>query len=521
MVAEQPTSTATALQPCLLPGAGYLRSLAHRFLQRCGPAKCGQLAAVAQHFPGGLRVGTCCSGTDSPLMCWDAICEAIRENGLGDVRVRAVFASEKDKRKREFLSHMRPRSTHIFEDTVLLGEGIGIDLASGKRVPCAIPSVHILVGGFPCTDVSPLNSKASSTGNSSCISSGSLSTGSCFQGILSYIRRHAAEIKVVVLENVIGLLRRPNRARASNAAVVMKSLTDEGFMMKLWILNPQMFGAPQHRRRLWFIGMKRSLLAGTGISEAEALGVLEQSMRRMVGGTEAQPLEAYLCSEKSEVVRRHLAECSVEGDWTMDVALRASWGLYAPAPHRAMRQAKQARHAEKGKQEMPKWIAQHRELCDKHGVDWATLEAPDRMTRFIFPGLQKLGDREFDLLALQGVRDYPEAQTRIVDTSQAAIRVSTAKKKRKPGASFFDVDTPPGCPIITPGGRKYVTSRCRLLTGAEQLRFQNIWLDQEIMDSFPEHLLSDLAGNAFETSCCTAALFSVLEVLAHILSNRR
>ena len=52
------------------------------------------------------------------------------------------------------------------------------------------------------------------------------------------------------------------------------------------------------------------------------------------------------------------------------------------------------------------------------------------------------------------------------------------------------------------------------MLGIEQMRFQNIWMDGQSLEQFPSETLADLAGNAFETTCCSAVVFSLLCLLS-------
>ena len=75
---------------------------------------------------------------------------------------------------------------------------------------------------------------------------------------------------------------------------------------------------------------------------------------------------------------------------------------------------------------------------------------------------------------------------------------------------FFDISqsigrVPTGwgvCPCICPNGRIWSTSRGRLLAGREKMALQGLLCgtDFPVWESFPDRVLSDLAGNAFSTT---------------------
>ena len=57
------------------------------------------------------------------------------------------------------------------------------------------------------------------------------------------------------------------------------------------------------------------------------------------------------------------------------------------------------------------------------------------------------------------------------------------------------------------------------LLGVEQLHLQNIWMFGDDLGHFPNDLLGNLAGNAFETSCCAAVVFSLMCLLSEALPS--
>ena len=97
--------------------------------------------------------------------------------------------------------------------------------------------------------------------------------------------------------------------------------------------------------------------------------------------------------------------------------------------------------------------------------------------------------------------DYPEKQTRLIELSQTCDRASVHEACAN---------------CVTPGGRQFITSRCRILRGREKLRIQGMWLaDESVLDGFADAVVGDMAGNAFEACCCSASIFACLSLLAH------
>lgn len=102
-----------------------------------------------------------------------------------------------------------------------------------------IGKVDLVVGGFPCQDVSVAGKRAGLAGKR---------TGLFFDA-LSFATHVKA--KTIILENVPGLLS-SNQGR--DFGVVLSSLADAGYSNIEWrVLNSQFFGVPQRRRRVFIV----------------------------------------------------------------------------------------------------------------------------------------------------------------------------------------------------------------------------------------------------------------------------
>eukprot|EP00969_Alexandrium_andersonii_P280263 12390330-Alexandrium_andersonii.AAC.1 len=66
---------------------------------------------------------------------------------------------------------------------------------------------------------------------------------------------------------------------------------------------------------------------------------------------------------------------------------------------------------------------------------------------------------------------------------------------------------------------RYVTTRCREMVGPELLGCQSLFMDMSTLLKFPDAVLRDLAGNAFEASCCAATTYVQCTVLGFIQSG--
>lgn len=143
-----------------------------------------------------------------------------------------------------------------------------------------------------------------------------------------------------------------------------------------------------------------------------------------------------------------------------------------------------------------KWPEAHAQLCDNMGIDWWLDAAPPGETLDLYPGLQRLTERQFDLLHLMGVK-YPDPRKACVELSQ---------NQRNPKAPKQVVIN--RADIITPRGQQLVTHQARCLLGLEGLFLQGIHYGKEQfkVEEFDDDFLRDLAGNAFN-SYCAAAIF--------------
>ena len=102
--------------------------------------------------------------------------------------------------------------------------------------------------------------------------------------------------------------------------------------------------------------------------------------------------------------------------------------------------------------------------------------------------LARISYRKFDILHAKDVTAFPTPQRRIVEVSQSLHRSSNPTEKY--------------VHAITPLMKFYVSDFCRFIVGAEQFRLQSIHFgDVDKLRQFPNELLRDMSGNAFEGSC--------------------
>jgi DNA (cytosine-5)-methyltransferase 1 len=151
---------------------------------------------------------------------------ALERNGI-DV----VAAVEIDANARGVLKHRFPK-TKLFNDVCeVTGEQL---IRSGFK-----PSKGIIVGGFPCQDLSVAGKRAGLDGARSGL----------FWEIVRLLRETKAQN--FILENVPGLL---SSNKGQDMAAVIGALDDIGYSLAWRVLDAQYFGVPQRRRRVFIVG---------------------------------------------------------------------------------------------------------------------------------------------------------------------------------------------------------------------------------------------------------------------------
>ena len=138
------------------------------------------------------------------------------------------------------------------------------------------PSVDVVVGGFPCQDVSVAGRRAGLDGERS--------------GLWHEFRRIVGDLRPrwVVVENVPGLLS-SNGGR--DFAVILRGLVECGYGVAWRVLDAQYFGIPQRRRRVFIVGHIRDGRAAQVLFEREG-GAGDTPPRRETGARVARALAA-------------------------------------------------------------------------------------------------------------------------------------------------------------------------------------------------------------------------------------
>eukprot|EP00959_Pyramimonas_sp_CCMP1952_P410622 8605275-Pyramimonas_sp.AAC.1 len=129
-----------------------------------------------------------------------------------------AFQCESDPEKRRFLCHMFPGHTApMFTDVCKLHRDVSRDDRTGfdcvvrsatfNTIGCSGQTTVPSGGGmrFPCQDASRMNPKASSSANRTSVASGTLRTGSVFDGLIRHYTSHPDGAHIGLAENVVGM----------------------------------------------------------------------------------------------------------------------------------------------------------------------------------------------------------------------------------------------------------------------------------------------------------------------------
>ena len=142
------------------------------------------------------------------------------------------------------------------------------DISKVKKLPA---KVDLLVGGFPCQDYSVAKTLRSSKGLRG-------KKGVLWWEILRLVERHKP--KFIFLENVDRLLKSPSTQRGKDFAVMLRTLSDAGYIIEWRVVNAAEYGFPQRRIRV-FIVAQRGKTLGKSVNPFEYItksGILARAL---------------------------------------------------------------------------------------------------------------------------------------------------------------------------------------------------------------------------------------------------
>lgn len=118
-----------------------------------------------------------------------------------------------------------------------------VDIATVKT----LPSIDLLVGGFPCQDYSVAKSLNSSKGLEG-------KKGVLWWEILRLVKQQKPSF--IFLENVDRLLKSPSTQRGRDFAIMLKTLGAEGYLVEWRVVSASDYGFPQRRIRVFIVAKR-------------------------------------------------------------------------------------------------------------------------------------------------------------------------------------------------------------------------------------------------------------------------
>ena len=107
-----------------------------------------------------------------------------------------------------------------------------------------LPDFDVMIAGFPCQTFSVIGQRKGMTDE----------RGQIIYSLIKILK--GKNIKYFILENVKGLV---NHAGGNSLKVILKELDDAGYEVKHRVLNSIDYGVPQHRERVYFIGIRKDI----------------------------------------------------------------------------------------------------------------------------------------------------------------------------------------------------------------------------------------------------------------------
>lgn len=451
------------------------------FLWSLSQLACDEVNSMAERLKSGVvrSIGSVCSGTDAPVLMYEAFDDALQEYlGNGFATMGHGFSTEVNPKKRKFLLDMYEDRMHLlFHDACLLDQNTSYDDVSGKHQ--IVPRVSDLVGGFPCVDVSGLNAKRKQA--AATVKDGSMRTGRIFHAIMNYAK--AADSKeqypgTIVLENVLGLCSKPTGEsdELSNFDFCVHYLEKIGYFVVSFRLCARQFGFPVSRERVYMLAVREDIASAAGLGPQQLQDKAVDVMSRLIVRQElTRDLDDFLLPEKhpliQEMFRSVTAKNKPDEPSTCD--------------------------AKRPRTRSARWPEIHARRFDALGLDWWESGVPNQQTVDTFPGLQALGLRQFEILRMHGF-EFPDRKR----TINLAFGMGRARSKEAESH------------IVTPSSQVFLGHRCRLTHGREAMSLQALHFGprQSRLDRYSHTFLLDLAGNAF-MGLCFGAVAVVKEVL--------
>lgn len=224
--------------------AGYsLKDVAESYVDRLPLSHHQQLLEAVEAYASTgkvLKIGTMCSGTDSPVPVLLNLAKALN----GKLQVEHTFSCELCPKKQQWITDNFKGLKFLFGDVKELQTGRATNYITRETVD--VPAVDIVLAGFVCKSVSFENTEREKYAN--CINDASGKTGETFDGVMGYVRRYKPSL--VICENVEGLVKR-NKGAEPVIHHVRDKFVDADYGFEYRVLDSRDFLLPQRRHRCW------------------------------------------------------------------------------------------------------------------------------------------------------------------------------------------------------------------------------------------------------------------------------
>ncbi|KZT21583.1 hypothetical protein NEOLEDRAFT_1164553 [Neolentinus lepideus HHB14362 ss-1] len=421
-----------------------------------------EIKGVAEQIQGRkLRVATMCSGTESPLLALEMICNSIQEQCGVDLEVEHVFSCEIEPFKQAYIE----RNFHppiLFRDVCELSEDYATT-AYGAVVE--VPGdVDMLVAGTSCVDYSNLNTKKQD------IDAGGES-GRTFRGMMSWVTKHRPPI--VILENVC----------SAPWEKVVKYFQDNNYSATSLRVDTKTFYIPHTRTRgyLLAVDQRKSNLPDKWMDWLKRL-------RRPASST----LDEFLLPSDDPRIHQSREKLVRESFNGLDRRTgRTDW-TRCESRHQRTR----LEEALGSKRPLTNWDeGGFCKLPDFAWNDWGVGQV----------------ERVWDLMDIITLRKAKEGvdpcyKTQVWNLSQNV--------DRNVGEGREGI-----CPCLTPSMIPYISNRGGPMVGLEALYMQGLPIDKLLLTKETEDQLADLAGNAMSTTVVGACMLAALVVSKKLLKQ--
>ena len=366
---------------------------------------------------------------------------------------------------------------------------------------CALPPVDILVVGTSCKDMSkcsvyfkqsrPVLSREWSPGGSA----------QTFRGLLAYLDRCPAN--VVIYENVDSM---DECSGETNMDILLSEFSSRGYEGQRMTLDAHSFGLPQHRRRLWVLFVR--VLGNSCVTFVDReIDQVFATFRACVSACQrAAPCASQLLlADDDPAVAAELERRVASGRVRAEASGRVRAEADAPDG----------------------WIRAHINLYRSHGLRWGESTGESQNS----PWFATMTPQQRGTLTFSQKKDPGDVLFRNVSQSAARVIMSTVKDGKhvaptqlpsqllwvQPGLAASGQVGSIRKPGLAASGQ--VGSTCkvgRLLLGREALIMQGypVALVKEVVDTTPESVLQDLAGNGMAVPVVLAVLASASISLA-------